>query len=200
VSIARRTFAIECSKGLVSSKGRQTMPDGTPPASGGRIVLRSTSGEGPGGRKHGPPGGRERSGRGLSTCLIPVAARAQARLISFRALAELLSGTNAYNVKAGRPITGDFMVDSTKVAPDQVSRRSLLQRIAYVTGAASVLGVTANGAKAQNKVSQRSVAYQNKPKGKERCDNCALFQSPRSCRSVAGDISPSAWCNIYVRR
>ena len=92
------------------------------------------------------------------------------------------------------------MADCTKVGPKELSRRSLLQRVAGIIGAVPVLGVIANDAKAQSKVSKGSVAYQSKPKGKERCDNCALFEAPRACRSVAGDISPSGWCNIYVKR
>jgi hypothetical protein len=38
-------------------------------------------------------------------------------------------------------------------------------------------------------LSQKSVAYQNMPKGNQQCDNCGLFQPPNACKTVDGTVS-----------
>ena len=81
-----------------------------------------------------------------------------------------------------------------------MSRRTLLQGVA-IAGLVPVLALSANPATAaDSKVSQVSVAYQGKPHGDQQCANCSLFQSPASCKSVAGTISPGGWCKIWVKK
>lgn len=82
-------------------------------------------------------------------------------------------------------------------ANNKVSRRSLLLRgLAGVAGAATILTVAADPALA-NKLPKSAVGYQDKPHGARKCSNCALFQPPHACKSVAGSISPNGWCRIY---
>ncbi len=50
---------------------------------------------------------------------------------------------------------------------------------------------------ADGKLTQGDVAYQNKPKGGERCNNCRVFTPPNACNSVQGRISPLGWCNVW---
>jgi high potential iron-sulfur protein len=92
------------------------------------------------------------------------------------------------------------MEDEPKVLSSQLSRRSLLRNAAFAAGGVAILGtVTANRAEA--KATQASVAYQDTPKGAQRCDNCSLFQSPSSCKVVEGDnISPAGWCKVYAKK
>ena len=81
----------------------------------------------------------------------------------------------------------------------QVSRRSLLQRaVTMAAGAVTMVGVNANRAAGQAKSSQEAVAYQDKPQGSQRCDNCIQFQPPSACKTVEGQISPQGWCKIYA--
>lgn len=66
-----------------------------------------------------------------------------------------------------------------------------------------MLGTTVSAnrvAAAQTKVAQKIVAYQDTPKGALRCDNCAQFEAPSSCKVVDGTISPSGWCKVYVKK
>ena len=42
-----------------------------------------------------------------------------------------------------------------------------------------------------------AVAYQMTPKGSARCNVCDQFQSPNACKTVAGVINPTGWCNLY---
>jgi hypothetical protein len=81
----------------------------------------------------------------------------------------------------------------------EVSRRLLLQRaVTVAAGAVTLVGVTANRAAGQAKSSQEAVAYQDKPQGSQRCDNCNQFQPPSACKTVDGQISPQGWCKIYA--
>jgi hypothetical protein len=53
---------------------------------------------------------------------------------------------------------------------------------------------------AQVKAAKSAVAYQAGPKGDQRCSNCTLFQAPNACLNVEGVVSPSGWCNIWVKK
>jgi hypothetical protein len=78
-----------------------------------------------------------------------------------------------------------------------ISRRLLFtQGAAYAMGAATILAVNASTAMA-NPLPQKSVQYQDTPKGDRQCDNCSLFTPPNACKNVAGDISPKGWCMLW---
>jgi hypothetical protein len=92
--------------------------------------------------------------------------------------------------------------DAPKIRSAELSRRSLLRNVALTAGGAAMLGTTVSGngvAEAQTKVAQTIVGYQETPHGAQRCDNCAQFQPPSSCKTVAGTISPAGWCKVYVK-
>ena len=55
-------------------------------------------------------------------------------------------------------------------------------------------------AMAQEKMSQADAKYQGTPKGDQRCDGCMLFQPPNACKVVQGEISPSGWCQLFVKK
>jgi len=76
-----------------------------------------------------------------------------------------------------------------------ISRRSLLQRTA---GAVAILGAPPDAVSAAPKISKNSVAYQDHPDGDKRCDKCAQFQAPDTCKMVEGAISPQGSCRIFV--
>jgi hypothetical protein len=85
---------------------------------------------------------------------------------------------------------------------DGISRRKVLTVAAGTAGAA--IGVVAivgasTPAKAA-KASQKSVKYQDTPKGDARCDNCTLFEAPNACKTVEGPIAPEGWCMIYAKK
>lgn len=68
---------------------------------------------------------------------------------------------------------------------------------AVVGGALMGTVLTAQPASAASKMSQKAAQYRPTPNGKQRCDNCAFWEPPSSCRLVDGPISPSGWCMIY---
>lgn len=81
----------------------------------------------------------------------------------------------------------------SRIIQSCVSRRSLIRGLAVVP----FVGVAASTALAA-KLSQKSVAYQDTPKGAQKCSGCKLFQAPGDCTQVEGTISPNGWCHIYV--
>jgi hypothetical protein len=88
------------------------------------------------------------------------------------------------------------------------SGRNDCQRISprmVLSGTAVALGVVAattavSQSMSQVKISQATANYQNTPKGDQRCDRCVNFQPPNACKFVQGDISPSGWCQLFVKK
>ena len=80
--------------------------------------------------------------------------------------------------------------------PAEVSRRRIL------IGAAGALPLIALGATAAKagKLSQTAVRYQATPKDGKQCSGCSLFQAPNACKSVDGNIAPSGWCSLWVKK
>ena len=76
-----------------------------------------------------------------------------------------------------------------------ISRRTV---VIAVVGAAPLLALMSGSAEA--KMAQTAVRYQDAPKDGKQCDGCKLFVAPNSCKTVAGDISPSGWCALWVKK
>lgn len=81
-----------------------------------------------------------------------------------------------------------------------VSRRDFLFVAAVGSGAVIGASLVSTPALGANKIPQKAVSYQTSPKGGQRCDNCALWQSPSSCKLVDGQISASGWCTLYKKK
>lgn len=91
------------------------------------------------------------------------------------------------------------MKDKNQIESMDYSRRAIMRGGARAAGALMLLAIGGlrDSSTAASKVSKKVVAYQDTPKGKLRCDNCALFQAPNACQSVDGEISPQGWCRIW---
>jgi hypothetical protein len=76
----------------------------------------------------------------------------------------------------------------------RVSRRTVL-----IAAAGAGLALTPTGAEAA-KLAQSAVKYQASPKDGKQCDGCNLFVAPNACKSVAGNVSPSGWCALWVKK
>ncbi len=81
--------------------------------------------------------------------------------------------------------------------PGTVSRRDFLDLAAVGGGTLIVAGMARPAAAAPKKFSQQQAKYQPVPKNGQRCQNCALWQSPTSCQVVDGTVSPAGWCVLY---
>jgi hypothetical protein len=76
-----------------------------------------------------------------------------------------------------------------------ISRRGLIGGVALISSA-GLLAASATAAPIMR--SQKVVSYQDTPKGRARCDNCAQWLPPSSCKTVSGVIKPSGWCTAYA--
>jgi hypothetical protein len=53
-------------------------------------------------------------------------------------------------------------------------------------------------ANAREKMSKQEADYQDSPKDIRMCATCTLFEPPKSCKVVEGDVSPSGWCRVFA--
>jgi hypothetical protein len=83
------------------------------------------------------------------------------------------------------------------------SRRQLITRVTLVIGLAGVVGAgfaPRRTIAAPAKLPPNEIGYQASPKGNARCELCVNWQAPNACKVVAGPISPSGWCGLFVRK
>jgi hypothetical protein len=66
--------------------------------------------------------------------------------------------------------------------------------LAVATGAS----IAARRARAQEKLAQNLVQYQETPKDGAECDTCVNFVAPNACKIVDGTINPKGWCVAYA--
>lgn len=89
------------------------------------------------------------------------------------------------------------MKSQSKFSFTPLSRRSVLLQGAVCAAGAATLIVAATNSATAAKLPKASAGYQATPKGSQECGNCALFEPPNACKSVAGEISPKGWCTLY---
>jgi hypothetical protein len=65
-------------------------------------------------------------------------------------------------------------------------------------GATSLIALTASEAEA--KIAQAAVKYQREPKDGKQCDGCNFFIAPNACKQVDGEIVPTGYCLLWVKK
>jgi uncharacterized paraquat-inducible protein A len=53
-------------------------------------------------------------------------------------------------------------------------------------------------AKAAEKMTPQQAEYQDTPKDIYSCATCTLFEPPKSCKVVAGEVSRDGWCKAFA--
>jgi hypothetical protein len=81
-----------------------------------------------------------------------------------------------------------------------VSRRNVLRGATFAAGGAVFLATTMAAQRAEAKMTPTAAAYQTSPKDGQRCDGCAFFTAPASCKLVDGAISPAGYCKFFVKK
>jgi hypothetical protein len=77
-----------------------------------------------------------------------------------------------------------------------VWRRGILRAAFWAVAACSAAAISR--AQGGEKMSQKEAEYQNTPKDIRMCATCTLFQPPKSCQVVGGEISPNGWCKAFA--
>jgi hypothetical protein len=85
-------------------------------------------------------------------------------------------------------------------ADADLSRRHVLKGATALAAGVAAATFAGDSAFAKPKRTQADVAYQDFPKGGERCDNCEPFIAPDKCKTVEGTVSAKGWCKIYVAK
>ncbi len=101
---------------------------------------------------------------------------------------------------------------------EKLSRRTLLRNAAVVVG---VAGTSAFAASCQPlappppppvaqpvppppprliKQTKIQAAYQDFPRGAQRCGVCIHFRPPNDCETIEGPVQPNGWCRNFVPR
>jgi hypothetical protein len=90
------------------------------------------------------------------------------------------------------------MPKKSAVTDRPVLRRKVLTA-AFATAAAWFARGAMRPARAgEQKMSKKEAEYQVSPKDIRMCATCTLFEPPKSCKVVEGDISPNGWCKAFA--
>ena len=76
------------------------------------------------------------------------------------------------------------------------SRRRLMH--AAITGVWAGLLPRISPAGAAEKMTPQQAEYQDGPNGIYSCAVCTLFEPPKSCKVVAGEVSQDGWCKAFA--
>lgn len=79
--------------------------------------------------------------------------------------------------------------------PDR-ARRNLMG--AAVAGASMGLLFRGSPIKAAEKMTKQEAEYQDRPNGIYSCGLCTLFEKPKSCKVVEGEVSEDGWCKAFA--
>jgi hypothetical protein len=76
------------------------------------------------------------------------------------------------------------------------SRRKLM--CAVVAGLSAGLLLRMARAQASEKMTRQQSEYQDTPNGIYSCAVCTLFEQPKSCKVVDGEVSRDGWCKAFA--
>jgi hypothetical protein len=97
----------------------------------------------------------------------------------------------------GRIFLGDGRRGSSMVEKRlEKSRREVIRAVA--TGVPAGLLLRISQTEASEKMTPQQTEYQDTPKDIYSCGMCTLFEPPKYCKVVAGEISRDGWCKAFV--
>jgi hypothetical protein len=76
------------------------------------------------------------------------------------------------------------------------SRRRLLRGLANTVSAGLLLRILP--AAAAEKMTRQQAEYQDTPNGIYSCGLCTLFEQPKTCKVVEGEVSEDGWCKLFA--
>jgi hypothetical protein len=80
------------------------------------------------------------------------------------------------------------------------NRAGLSRRRVLITAAGAVPALALMSGVAEAKLAQTAVKYQPDPKDGKQCSACNLFVEPNACKQVDGEIAPTGWCVLWVKK
>jgi len=76
------------------------------------------------------------------------------------------------------------------------SRRKVIG--AVVKGVSAGLLLRISGAEASEKMTRQQAQYQDTPKDIYSCELCSLFEAPKYCKVVEGEVTKNGWCKAFA--
>jgi hypothetical protein len=76
------------------------------------------------------------------------------------------------------------------------SRREVIRAVATGVPAGFLLRISQT--EASEKMTRQQAEYQDAPKDIYSCGMCTLFEPPKYCKVVAGEVSRDGWCKAFV--
>jgi hypothetical protein len=76
------------------------------------------------------------------------------------------------------------------------SRRRVIR--AVVAGASAGLSFRSSRTEAAEKMTKQQAEYRDTPNGIYSCGLCTLFDKPKSCKVVEGEVSEDGWCKAFA--
>jgi len=80
--------------------------------------------------------------------------------------------------------------------PIDTSRRKVMRTMARGVSVGLLLRISPT--KAEEKMTRQQAEYQDTPNGLYSCAMCSLFEPPKYCKVVAGEISKEGWCKVFA--
>lgn len=80
--------------------------------------------------------------------------------------------------------------------PMNGSRRTIMRTI--FSGASAGLLWRVSPAEASDKMTRQQAEYQDTPRDIYSCANCSLFEPPKYCKVVEGEVSRDGWCKAFA--
>jgi len=82
------------------------------------------------------------------------------------------------------------------MADRPINRRAWM--LAALAAASGLDLAAVRAPRAAEKMSKQEAEYQDSPKDIRTCATCTLFEPPRACKVVEGDVSPYGWCKAFA--
>jgi hypothetical protein len=76
----------------------------------------------------------------------------------------------------------------------------LTRRKVLLAGTTATASIALLVGKAEAKIQQSAVKYQTEPKDGKQCSECNFFVAPNGCKQVDGEISPTGYCLLWVKK
>jgi hypothetical protein len=83
---------------------------------------------------------------------------------------------------------------------DMGGKAGLNRRTVLIAAAGAVPALALMTDAAEAKLAQAAVKYQKDPKDGKQCDGCNFWEAPNGCKQVDGDIAPTGWCLLWVKK
>jgi hypothetical protein len=77
-----------------------------------------------------------------------------------------------------------------------MNRRKALRRV--VEGISAALLLRISPTQAADKMTLKQAQYQDTPSGIYSCAVCTLFEPPKYCKVVEGEVSKDGWCKAFA--